>query len=495
MRPVNIATRTGGAVLAAVLAAAGLHAPAAHAVAAADTVAPTITDIGLAAGTAVNGTVTLQPVVSDDVAVTRVELVTSGQWATRSRTAPFTLTWDSRQFRNTDVYLKLTAYDAAGNTTTSDVVIVYADNDAPWLVFPWIAVGASSQHPDMSFTGVTAIDFAKHGVPADTAGIEISIGSTVIGTATAAPWIINWDTTAHDGPTALTVRGWDHFGNTRTLRGTVWADHTGPAIIPDIYWSPDFIGPGGLVWVEVTDGAGVRKTELLINGTVIATDTTPGRHRTFTWPQGIPAGPATMTLRAEDGIGNISEHSQPVTVDNDKPVVALTPANGALVRGRALPVAITGYKDATGISLLEAGIDGHTAYTNRAPWRIALDTTPRYDGRHTLNIRVADKAGNHTYVTRTVTVDNTAPAIRYRQAPKNKAKVTKAFKVTTEATDRYGIARVQLLVNGKVVATDTKAAYGFAVNPKKYGKKYTVQLRAYDKAGNVKYTAKRTYRR
>jgi hypothetical protein len=51
MRPVNIATRTGGAVLAAVLTAAGLHAPAAHAVAAADTVAPTITDIGLAAGT------------------------------------------------------------------------------------------------------------------------------------------------------------------------------------------------------------------------------------------------------------------------------------------------------------------------------------------------------------------------------------------------------------------------------------------------------------
>ncbi|GIE77715.1 hypothetical protein Aph02nite_36650 [Actinoplanes philippinensis] len=477
------------------LAAAGLHAPAAHAATGEDTVAPTITDIGLAAGTAANGTVTLRPVVSDDVAVTRVHLQVNGWVVATSETAPFTLTWDTRPRRNDDVHVTLTAYDAAGNATTSDVAIVHVDNDAPWLVFPWIMTGASSQRPAMSFTGVTPIDFAKHGLAADTAGIELSIGSTVIGTATAAPWIINWDTSTYDGPTALTVRGWDHFGNTMTLRGTVWADHTGPAITPEFHWSPNFIRAGGPIPVQVTDGAGVRKTELLVNGTVVATDTTPGQYRTFTWPRGIPNGPATMTVRAEDGIGNISEHTQTVTVDNDKPVLTLTPANGALVRGKALPAAITSYQDATGISLLEAGIDDHNAYTNRAPWRVTLDTTPRYDGRHTLTFRVVDRAGNQTYVSRTVTVDNTAPAIRYRQAPKNKAKVSKTFKVTSEATDRYGIARVQLLVNGKVVATDTKAAYAFTVNPKKYGKKYTVQLRAYDKAGNVKYTGKRTYRR
>ncbi|GGN34942.1 hypothetical protein FHR83_005904 [Actinoplanes campanulatus] len=52
-----------------------------------------------------------------------------------------------------------------------------------------------------------------------------------------------------------------------------------------------------------------------------------------------------------------------------------------------------------------------------------------------------------------------------------------------------------MLVNGKVVATDAQAAYSFVPNPKKYGKKFTVQLRAYDKAGNLRYSAKRTYRR
>lgn len=81
------------------------------------------------------------------------------------------------------------------------------------------------------------------------------------------------------------------------------------------------------------------------------------------------------------------------------------------------------------------------------------------------------------------------------KAPKNGAKLTKTFKITASARDRYGVARVQLLVNGETVATDTNAAYSFTVNPKKYGKKFTVQIRAYDKAGNIQYTAKRTYHR
>ncbi|GID98363.1 hypothetical protein ACFQFC_24685 [Amorphoplanes digitatis] len=45
------------------------------------------------------------------------------------------------------------------------------------------------------------------------------------------------------------------------------------------------------------------------------------------------------------------------------------------------------------------------------------------------------------------------------------------------------------------MATDAKAAYSFTVNPAKYGEKFTVRLRAYDKAGNLRYGAKRTYRR
>jgi hypothetical protein len=45
-----------------------------------------------------------------------------------------------------------------------------------------------------------------------------------------------------------------------------------------------------------------------------------------------------------------------------------------------------------------------------------------------------------------------------------------------------------MLVDGKVVGTDRKAGYASTLNPRKYGKKFTVQLLAYDKAGNLKYS-------
>lgn len=32
------------------------------------------------------------------------------------------------------------------------------------------------------------------------------------------------------------------------------------------------------------------------------------------------------------------------------------------------------------------------------------------------------------------------------------------------------------------VATDTRAGYSFTLNPKKFGKRFTVQLRTYDRA-------------
>jgi len=68
-------------------------------------------------------------------------------------------------------------------------------------------------------------------------------------------------------------------------------------------------------------------------------------------------------------------------------------------------------------------------------------------------------------------------------------------KLTVSATDRNGMKRVELLINGKVVAKDTRAAFTFSINPRKFGKKIKVKIRGYDKAGNVTTTSTRTWRR
>ena len=117
------------------------------------------------------------------------------------------------------------------------------------------------------------------------------------------------------------------------------------------------------------------------------------------------------------------------------------------------------------------------------------------DGRHTVTWEVCDGVGNVRRLTRTVTVDNTKPTLRITSGPGDGAKVSSTVTVTASASDRNGVDRVELLVNGKVVARDTTAGYRFSIDPRKYGKTIKVQLRAYDRAGNSAITSTRTWHR
>jgi hypothetical protein len=117
------------------------------------------------------------------------------------------------------------------------------------------------------------------------------------------------------------------------------------------------------------------------------------------------------------------------------------------------------------------------------------------DGPQKLTWTVTDRLGNTATVERTVIADNTNPRLAITKAPKNRAKVTGTVTVKATASDRNGINRVELLINGKTVAKDTTAGYAFTIKTKKYSKKMTMRLRVYDKAGNITYTPVRTWRR
>ncbi|MFI7544442.1 Ig-like domain-containing protein [Actinoplanes sp. NPDC049599] len=190
-------------------------------------------------------------------------------------------------------------------------------------------------------------------------------------------------------------------------------------------------------------------------------------------------------------------------VDHTAPTLVVH-SNGYIRAGGELYVEAT---DRSGIPPVELFADGTVIDSAIGSPALLHWDSAAVDGTAALAVRARDIAGNvaeyrrtvlvdnAATVYRTVTLDNHAPAVKFAKAPKNKTRVTKTFAVTAKATDRYGITRVQLVVNGKVVATDSKAGYRFTVNPKKYGKTFTVHLRAYDRAGNLKNSSKRTYRR
>ncbi len=176
-------------------------------------------------------------------------------------------------------------------------------------------------------------------------------------------------------------------------------------------------------------------------------------------------------------------------VDNDGPTATVNPKQNTRVRG-TFTTSLTAVKDASGVAKAELWANGKylgAGYTKKV-------ATGKSSGNVKLVWKLTDKLGNPRSYTRIVIADNQAPSLSITKAPGNNAKVKGTVTVTVKASDASGVTRVELLVNGKVVATDNTAGYVLRVNTARL-KTMKVRVRAYDKLGNVTYTGTRTWYR
>ena len=293
-----------------------------------------------------------------------------------------------------------------------------------------------------------------------------------------------------DREVPLTVRAFDAAGN----RGEVTTRVRVDLFAPEGTLTP---GPGAVVGGVVTIKAAETSTypdrpghlaqvRLLDNsdGRVLARAT--GSPWTMTWDTRGRNGDTSVAIQFSDEAGNIRHVTGQYRVDNAGPVIAaITPAHRALVRGTfRTTVRAT---DVSGVA--SARVAGGKATASPLTWTV----TPTRQGPQTVEWTVTDRRGLSTVARRTVVNDTVKPRLTITGGPRSGAKVKGVVKVTASATDLNGVNRVELLVAGKVVARDTTAGYAFAVNTARYGKRFTVRLRAYDKAGNVTLTAARTW--
>ncbi|MBO3740761.1 Ig-like domain-containing protein [Actinoplanes flavus] len=332
--------------------------------------------------------------------------------------------------------------------------------------------------------GETAWTFTN--VPDDVVDITVmGGGGRVIARATGAPWTATGDV----GTGVAYIDIIDRAGKVTRRYMNYIVDNAGPAIeinslVPGRVSQTDELN----AWL--TDPSTPARLEWWIDGILVSTSMQI-KH-TF----GAGGTTHTVEVRAWDRFGNQSSKSRDFVVDTTGPQAAfVSPQAGSLLRGDRIWSTVQ-VADPAGIFGSFAG-----GYTSSAPpvtetsGKIVAYRQVGADGRYTLTWRLSDRLGNHSSISRTVTVDNTRPSLKVTKAPKNKAKVKGTVKVTAAAGDRNGVARVELLINGKVVAKDLKAGYAFSINTKRYGKTIKFQLRAYDRAGNVTTTAVRTWKR
>ncbi|MET8152864.1 Ig-like domain-containing protein [Actinoplanes sp. NPDC049668] len=462
----------------------------------ADTAAPVIDSIGLTEGQVYSrATAPFVPVVSDDTGVVTLETLVDGARSRKFSVAKTGMRAAADLLSvpdGTEAEVTLRAYDAAGNVAEKSVRVI-ADVHAPTakLVSP---VAGTSMH-----SGPMQITLGE--VSSDTIKIVMYDGRNgdVLATRTEGPWIFDW--TAVGG-------GWVNFlatdavGNRGYTSATYNVDDYPPAVsdltytrpapevpIPDIRATVTAkgatIAATGTLSASIVD-PGLKRIEWRVDGVLHATDT-----QTITWDdRASTRSIATIEIRATDELDQTTTKTFPVTIDRAGPLVtSLTPAQNALVRGSYF-VTDTKVKESSGIAFQE--LVGLPSIVN-APGGMAI--FPKKDGPLKFTWHYVDKVGNESFTSRTVIVDRTKPSLKLTKAPANKAKVKGKVKVTASAADKNGIGRVELLINGKRVATDYRAGYAFSINTAKYGKTIKMRLRAYDRAGNYVYTSTRTWRR
>ncbi|MEV6305776.1 S8 family serine peptidase [Actinoplanes sp. NPDC051861] len=197
-----------------------------------------------------------------------------------------------------------------------------------------------------------------------------------------------------------------------------------------------------------------------------------------------------------DRAGNVTLLQGRVRFDDEPPAGGtISPSYGQRFRGNFTST-LSGVTDLGGVAKAELWANGrYMGADTTAPY--ALTVRPgTYSGNVMLTWRVTDRFGLWRNVpNRLVVADNRVPTVSISKAPKNKAKVRGTVKVYVKASDASGISRVELIVNGKVVSRDYRAGYVLSVNTKKQKKTMKVQIRAYDRVGNVRYTTTRTWYR
>ncbi|MFL5357210.1 Ig-like domain-containing protein [Archangium sp.] len=445
-----------------------------------DVTPPTVALTAPASNATLRGTVTVTATADDDTSVTKVEFYDGQTLVGTDTTAPYSVSWNTAGVVEGTHTLTAKAYDGVGLTATSVGVAVFVDNTAPQV---------SLTSPTATYVQGSVQVTATASDNRSVAKVEFYDGPTLIGTATSTPYSVSWNTASVFGSThTLTAKAYDGVGLTGTSVGvTVIVDNTAPQV--------SLTAPSGTFYVHGTvqvsanasDNQTLAKVEFYDGQTLIGTATSAPY--SVSWNTvGAAEDTHTLTAKAYDGVGLTATSTElSVLVDNIAPQVSISAPAAANLHGTVTVMAnatdnryVERVEFYDGQTLL--GTDTSTSHS------LSWDTTGVASGSHTLSVKAYDAAGNVQSASRTVTVDNTGPAVAIT-SPANGASFSALSLSTTiqaSASDTSGVTQVVFYDGGTVLGTDTTAPYSVSWSILSAAKgTHTLTARATDGAGNV----------
>jgi subtilisin family serine protease len=444
-----------------------------------------------AAGARVGGgSVSVQVSASDNVGVTRVELLLDGSILLGSDTSsPWSFSWNSTNVTPGLHTLSARAYDQADNIGLSAAVTVTVyDSVNPTVVLLAPAAGGSvsglvtleAQASDN--VGVTRVEFFRD-------------SGVLLGTDTEAPFSLAWDSSVvTPGSHTFYARAYDLESNqgSSSVASVTVLDSAPPSVAVTAPAAGSSVSGVATLTADASDNVGVTRVEFFRDADILlGTDATEPFGATWDTAT-VTSGGHTLYAKAYDQAGHVT--TSPVVsvqvLETVPPTVTITsPANGASVQGSVLVTASA--SDNVGVARVDFFLDSTTSLGSdtSAPWQATWNSSTATQGTHSISARAYDVNGNSsTLASVNVTVlDTTPPSVAIvvpaqgSTLPRNTSTVA-----TVEASDNVGVTRVELYVNSKLTSTDTTSPYICSwKTPRTAGTVANLQARAYDARGNV----------
>jgi hypothetical protein len=279
----------------------------------ADGIAPTVALTSPAEGSTVAGTVTISASADDNFGVTKVEFYAGSTLAGTDTSAPYSVNWYAQPKPDGTYTLLAKAYDAAGNSSTSQVAVTLDnDTDAP-------SVTLTSPQSGETVSGVVVLT-ASASDDRGVSRVDFYRGTSRIGSDFSAPYSYNWNvTTLAQGPYTLSAKAIDAAGNVGTSQAvtvTVGPDTTAPTVSITSPYNGYTARGTVTIYALASDTYGVTKVEFWVDDTLITTDTAASYSASWN-SLSVPDGSHVLKAKAYDAAGNVGTSAQvTVTVDN-----------------------------------------------------------------------------------------------------------------------------------------------------------------------------------
>ncbi|MBK6685592.1 MAG: VCBS repeat-containing protein [Deltaproteobacteria bacterium] len=408
------------------------------------------------------GQATISGTVVDPLGISLVEVRLDGAVLQTGATPGISASVDTRTLSDGPHALVILTRDSLNNELTTNETL-WVDNTGPVI--------GSAPVDGTTVGGRLTLSL----LATDPAGIIEITGDSQTSTTSPLQLSLDFDLTP-DGAYAVTVTARDGaiidgqvgLGNSATDTINLVVDNPGPALT---FVRPSAIlGYGGTVTLEVdaTDPNGVQQVILRRGAQTLATLTTPPFEAVLdTAP--LADGSHNLEAIATDGLGNVSNLVQALRVDHTGPTITFTaPAPGATVQA-TIPVT-GGASDPSGIREVTLG----ALRSAQSTFNFNFDTASLANGNTPIIVEARDNAviddqpgvGNLGSGSITVNVQNpqnTPPSVSIT-SPLQDDGVYRTMTFSANASSPAGITRVELRVNGDLVASDTTAPYTTTVD-------------------------------